>query len=46
MGYRPEMTDMSGNAPEPDQKLAQEVEPPGSGIDGHIHPDEPAEGPE
>lgn len=57
MGERSDMTDMRGNAPvsdqpdqQPDQQLDQQLdqdaEPPGSGIDGPVHSDEPAEGPE
>jgi hypothetical protein len=49
MGYQPEMTDMSDPSrtpdPEPDPEPDQDAEPPDSGIEGPVHPDDPAEGP-
>jgi len=45
MGYQPEMTDMSDPSRLPDPEPDQDAESPDSGIEGPVHPDDPAEGP-
>lgn len=55
MGYGSAMTENNEPGPEEpeagrpqdqhDEQRDQDAEPPGSGIEGPVHPDEPAEGP-